>query len=83
MAKRKFELTEQERVKLFQAYELCKDGPNRTRYQAVKLYSGGYLEKEIEQITGCSRSSLLEWVPLFSRRPFARAAGRCWMNLVN
>ena len=31
MAKRKFELTEQDRAKLFQAYELYKDGPTRTR----------------------------------------------------
>jgi hypothetical protein len=57
MTKRRFELTEQERAQLFQAYELCKDGPTRTRYQAVKLYGEGYLEKDIELITGCSRAS--------------------------
>jgi len=30
-------------------------------YQAVRLYSEGYAEKEIERITGCSRTSLMEW----------------------
>lgn len=33
----------------------------RTRYQAVRLYGEGYPEKEIEQITGCNRTSLMEW----------------------
>ena len=61
MAKRKFELTGQERLQLFRAYELCKDGPTRTRYQAVKLYGEGYPEKDIERITGCRRSSLMGW----------------------
>jgi len=61
MANRKFELTEHERTQLFRAYELCKDGPTRTRYQAVKLYGEGHLEKDIEQITGCSRASLMGW----------------------
>jgi hypothetical protein len=42
MAKRKFELIEQERTKLFQAYELCKGAPIRTAYQAVKLYGKCY-----------------------------------------
>ena len=61
MAKRKFKLTEQARKKLFQAYELCRDGPTRTRYQAVKLYGEGFHEIDIERITGCSRSSLMGW----------------------
>jgi transposase len=61
MAKRKFGLTEAERKELLQAYEVSKDGATRTRYQAVRLYGEGYPEKEIEQITGCSRTSLMEW----------------------
>ena len=61
MAKRKFILTEEERKELLQAYRSCKDAGTRTRYQAVRLYGEGYLEEEIEQITGCSRTSLLEW----------------------
>jgi transposase len=61
MAKRKFRLTEAERKELLQSYEVSKDVATRTRYQAVRLYGEGYPEKEIEQITGCSRTSLMEW----------------------
>lgn len=61
MAKRKFNLTEVERKELLQSYQASKDAGTRTRYQAVRLYGEGYPEKEIEQITGCSRTSLLEW----------------------
>jgi len=61
MAERKFALTEAERKELLQAYRVCKDAATRTRYQAVRLYGEGYPEAEIEQITGCSRTSLMEW----------------------
>ena len=39
----------------------CKDAATRIRYQTVRLYGGGYPEEEIEQITGCSQTSLMEW----------------------
>jgi transposase len=61
MAKRKFTLTKIEQKELLEAYRSCKDAATRTRYQAVRLYGEGYPEKEIEQITGCSRTSLMEW----------------------
>ena len=61
MAKRKFEISEQERKELIWAYRQCKDTNTRTRYQAVRLYGEGYPEKEVERITGCSRTSLMEW----------------------
>ena len=61
MAKRKFILSKEERKELLQAYRVCKDAATRTHYQAVRLYGEGYPEKEIEQITGCSRTSLMEW----------------------
>jgi len=61
MAKRKFKLTEAERKELLRAYQVCKDAAKRTRYQAVRLYGEGYPEKEIEQISGCNRTSLMEW----------------------
>ena len=61
MAKRKFKLTEAERKDLLQAYRACKDAATRTRYQAVRLYGEGYPVDEIMQITGCSRTSLMEW----------------------
>ena len=61
MAKRKFKLTDAEQKELRRAYRGCKDAATRTRYQAVRLYGEGYAEKEIEQITGCNRTSLMEW----------------------
>jgi len=61
MAKRKFILTEAERKELLQAYRSCKDAATRTRYQAVRLYGEGYPVEEIMQISGCSRTSLMEW----------------------
>jgi transposase len=61
MAKRKFKLTEPERKELLKAYQVSKDAATRTRYQAVRLYGEGYAEKDVEQITGCSRTSLMEW----------------------
>jgi len=61
MTKRTFRLTESERKELLQSYQVSKDAATRTRYQAVRLYGESYPEKEIEQITGCSRTSLMEW----------------------
>ena len=69
MAKRKFILTEAEQKELLQAYRQCKDAATRTRYQAVRMYGEGYLEAEIEQITGCSRTSLLEWCRAYREDP--------------
>jgi transposase len=61
MAKRKFRLTEAEGKELLQAYGVGKGAATRTRYQAVRLYGEGYPEKEIEQVTGCNRTGLMEW----------------------
>jgi transposase len=69
MAKRKFELRESERKELLQSYQVSKDAATRTRYQAVRLYGEGYAEKEIEQITGCSRTSLMEWCRSYGADP--------------
>jgi transposase len=51
------------------AYRRCKDADTRTRYQAVRLYGTGLSEAEIEQITGCSRTSLLEWCRAYRADP--------------
>ncbi len=52
----------QQQVKeLTSAYANSKDGPTRTRYLAVRLYGTGYPVKEVMDITGCSRTSLMEW----------------------
>jgi len=61
MAKRKFKLSEAEEKELKAAYQQCRDGWTKIRYQAVRLYGTGYRVKDIEQITDCSRPSLMEW----------------------
>ena len=61
MAKRQFVLNEMQAAELRQAYLHTKDGPTRTRYQAVRLYGSGYALPHIQEITGCSRTSLMDW----------------------
>jgi len=62
MAKRNFQISDEQERELRQAFEQTRDGPTRTRYQAVRLYGRGYRVGEIEAITGCTRSSLMNWV---------------------
>ena len=69
MAKRKFKLTEAERKELLGAYRVCKDAATRTRYQAVRLYGEDYPAQEIERITGCNRTSLMEWCRAYREDP--------------
>ncbi len=61
MARKRFELTEQQEKALQQAYRQTKEATTRTRYQAVMLYSQNYRVAEICQITNCHRNSLMEW----------------------
>jgi transposase len=61
MAKREFCLSEAEERIFASAFVNCKDGPTRTRYQAVRLYGKGYSAREIEAITGTCHSTLMEW----------------------
>jgi transposase len=61
MAKRQFMLTPEQTAELRQAYLWTKDGPTRTRYQAVWLYGTGYSVTQIQELTGCSRASLMNW----------------------
>lgn len=61
VAKRHFHLNETETQQLQVAYETCKDGPARTRLQAVRLYGSGYKPQAIRAITGVDRRLLLRW----------------------
>ena len=53
------------------AYLDCKDGPTRTRFQAVRLYGTGYPTKEVMEITGCNRSCLMDWCRQYRADPIA------------
>ncbi len=61
MAHRTFQLNDERANALMAAYHRAKDGLHRTRLQAVRLYGLGYAVTEIQTITGCARSSLMEW----------------------
>lgn len=61
MAYRHFDLTNAADRALLAAYQATPNGPYRTRLQAVRLYGLGYATMEITAITGCARSSLMEW----------------------
>jgi len=68
MAKRRFQLTVEQVKELTEAYITCKDGPTRTRYQAIRLYGTGYPVEEVMDITGCSRTSLMDWCRIYRRQ---------------
>jgi transposase len=61
MAKRRFRLIKEQEQELIRAYANSKDGPTRTRYQAVRMYGTGYPTEEVMELTQCSRTSLMEW----------------------
>lgn len=65
MAKRRFELNEQQDKELQRAYSQAQDGSTRTRLQAVRMYGRGYPVPEILEITGSNRTSLMEWCRKF------------------
>src|SRR5918996_2151423 len=68
MARRRFQLGEEQIKGLTMAYATCKDGPTRTRFQAVRLYGIGYPVVQIMDITGCSRTSLMEWCAAYRQK---------------
>lgn len=65
MTYRQFKLTDEATSALVAAYHATNDGPYRTRLQAVRLYGLGYTTAHITEITGCARSSLMEWCRVY------------------
>lgn len=65
MARKRFEISEQQDRELQRAFVNARDGATGTRYQAVRLYGQGYKVEAICQITGCARVSLMEWCRKF------------------
>jgi transposase len=68
MTRTRYEVTAQQGRELVQAYRHETDGPTKTRYQAVRLYIEGYAVPEIGEITGCNRTSLMEWNQKYRQR---------------
>jgi transposase len=61
MAKREFQLSEEQQGDLRQAYESTNNVEERRRLQAVRLYGEGWGVSDIQSITGCGYRSLLRW----------------------
>ena len=61
MPRERIQITKEQTKELQHAYQASNEVAQRTRYQALRLYSEGYGVPEICQITGCSRSSLMSW----------------------
>jgi transposase len=71
MARRKFTLSKQDKQELVNAFLQNKDGATRTRIQAVRMYGAGYRFEEIQRLTGCSHTSLMEWCQTYRRQGVA------------
>jgi transposase len=67
MAKRRFELSEQE-IRQFRAREQeTSQVMELKRLQAVRLYGTGASVRQIMEMTGCAESSIREWVQDYKR----------------
>ena len=81
MTHRSFELTDATAGTLLAAFHTTRDGAHRTRLQAVRLYGRGYAVPQIVEITGCARSSLMEWCAAYRAGGMAALADhRCGGN---
>jgi transposase len=67
MAKRQFELSEQERGMLKQAADSTKNADERMRLLATRLYGEGRAVEDIIEIVNCGERSLRRWVAQYQR----------------
>ena len=61
MAKRQFQLSEQERKRFEQAEAQTRDAHELRRLQAVRLYGSGLARRVIETLVGCDERSIRKW----------------------
>jgi transposase len=81
MRKRTFNLNGKQVGELWRAYDASTDSDTKTRYQAVRLYGTAYPLDTIKDTTGCSESSLREWVRAYRTVGLAGLADhRCGGN---
>jgi transposase len=76
MATRTFILTQSQSAELRQAHDRSKDGPTRTRLQAVRLYGSAYPLAQVQEIAGCSRTALMDWTRRYRSHGVAGLADR-------
>jgi transposase len=68
MAKRQFELTENEIGALRQAEQRTRDVHELRRLQAVRLYGSGVSTRQIAEVVGCGMCSPRQWAMLYRAR---------------
>jgi transposase len=61
MSRERTLLTPEQVTELQVAYDQCRNGDTKIRFQAVRLYGTGLATAEILAIAGCGRSSLMNW----------------------
>lgn len=61
MSRQRNLLTQEQVRELQVAYDGCREGDTKIRFQAVRLYGTGMATADILIIAGCSRSSLMNW----------------------
>lgn len=61
MSRKRTPFSDEQKRELQRAYDSCRDGKSKIRYQALLLYASGRGVDDIQAITGCSRTSLMEW----------------------
>lgn len=61
MAKREFQLSEQQVNELRQAEQQTRDVRELKRLQAVRLYGTGVSQQDIQNVVGCAERSVREW----------------------
>jgi transposase len=71
MAKRQFQLTEEERQAFKQAERQTRDAYELRRLQAVRLYGSGVPSRDIRQMVQCSERRIREWTQKYSQQGLA------------
>lgn len=61
MAKRQFQLNEQEQQAFREAERSTRDGYALKRLQAVRLYGSGVPTAEIQRLVGCAQRTIRHW----------------------
>lgn len=71
MAKRQFQLSEQELAKIEQAEARTRDAHELKRLQAVRLYESGTERQLIETLVGCDERSIRKWAQKYQQAGLA------------
>jgi transposase len=68
MAKRQFQLTEQEQQAFREAERRTRDSYGLKRLQAVRLYGSGLATTEIQHLVGCAERTIRQWSQRYQQR---------------